>query len=543
MIKSLFSRRQSIKPRNKVGDNGRRARLQMENLDDRVLLAGNVQATMSPFVSGQLTITGDIASNSVKISPSPINPLLLRVQGVMTSVNTVAYVDFVASSISSIQIDMTQGGADSVAIDNFKVLNKLSFTSAGTGNDSFTTTSVTANQVDISANLGGAASATVSMTNSIVAGAVMIRTGNGADRVTLDTGRIGSVMINTGLGTAGDAVTVTNFLGTPTVPGIGVLQITTPDGNDAINVTKTSMTSLSIFAGNGNNRINVDSPLIRGTATIFSGNGNDTIDFKATSVRYLNINADGGLNRVRVYDTNVVLTMNIVGATDLAISNTTVGSISGIFSGPGSTINVNGLTVNSGNLSVGAGNSSTVNLTNVTLLGGNVFVNVADSCTVILNTLSVSDEIYITAGNLTNRIDVLDTQAESLHINNGVGDTLFNIVNCVFAGGTGVSLNTGDGNHRINIIGLDVVTADPMFFFGLVISTGLIGDNDVYLANVNVLDGMIVNLSNGINTVAVDAVVVDWGVINAGTGSSDLLIDYNPGASSGFVALGFEGFI
>ncbi|MFM7318700.1 MAG: hypothetical protein ACKO5E_17285 [bacterium] len=543
MMKSLFSRRQSIKPRTKVGASGRRADLHIDHLDERVLLAGNVQATMSPFVSGQLTITGDIASNSIKISPSPSNPLLLRVQGNLTSVNTVAYVDFVASSISSIQIDMTQGGADTVALENFKVLNKLSFTSAGTGNDSFTTTNVTANQVDVSANVGGTASAIVTMTNSIVAGLVNIRTGNGSDRVTLDTGRIGTVSINTGLGTANDTVTVTNFLGTATVPGIGVLQIVTPDGDDTINVNKTSMTSLSINAGNGNNRINVDSPLIRGTASIFSGNGNDTIDFKATSVRYLSINADGGTNRVRVYDTNVVMTMSIVGATNLSISNTTVGSISNIISGPNSTIIVNGLTVNSGNLFVQAGNNSYVGLTNVNLLGGNAIVNVADACTVVLDTLFVSDEIYINAGNLTNRIDVLNTQAESLHINNGVGDTVFNIVSCVFIGGDGVSLNTGDGNHRINIIGLDVATADPMFFFGLVISTGLIGDNDVYLSQLNVLDGMVVNLGNGINTVAVDAVVVDWGVINAGTGASDVLIDYSPGTSSGFVALGFEGFI
>jgi hypothetical protein len=544
MITSLFNRRQVKNSSAKQGVKGRRTGLEMENLDDRVLLAGNVQAALDPFVAGLLNIKGDIAGNSIRISPSPINPvLLLRVQGLTTSVNTVAYVDFVASSISSIQIDMTQGGSDSVFIDNFKVLNKLSFTSAGTGGDLFQTTKVTANQVDVSANVGGAASATVTMTNTTVAGAVNIRTGNGTDRILLDTGRIGSISINTGLGLASDAVTINNFAGTATVPGIGMLQIVTADGSDTINVKDASMTMLNIFGGNGNNRINVDSPLIRGSANILTGSGNDIIDFKAKSVRYLAINADGGNNKVTVSDTNVTQTLAIFGANDLDILNTTVGSISNIISGPNSDINLSGLTISSGDLNVATGSSSIVNLSGVSLLDGDININTDDFTTVKIDTVAVAGEIYITTGDFTNLIEVANTQAESLHILNGNGNTTINVFTSVFMGGTGVSINTGNGDHRINIIGLDVMTADPMLFIGLVINTGLLGDNDVYLSQLNILDGMLINLSNGINTVAVDAVIVDYGVINAGVGASDLFIDYNPGASSGFVVLGFEGFI
>jgi hypothetical protein len=117
--------------------------------------------------------------------------------------------------------------------------------------------------------------------------------------------------------------------------------------------------------------------------------------------------------------------------------------------------------------------------------------------------------------------------------------TYFNINSSSFIGGDGVSLVTDDGTH-------DIYFYDVMIDGGLIIQAGYpsgTGDNNVTLDYLTVLDGMFINLSNGINTVSVFYVQVDYGAIIAGAGINDLFINDPSSNSWGFFVVDFEGFI
>ena len=262
-----------------------------DNLDGRVLLAGNVSAVLTnsllmPATSGTLVIKGDIAANNIEISPSPVNPLMLRVKGITTSVNTVAYNDFVLSAISSIDVTMLNKNC-TVTMKDFKILNNITFT-AGTGSDTLTLSNVAANQIKVATS--SATPDYISISNVIVAGSASIKTGAGADIVSLNGGRIGSLNIDTGAGGAVDTVTVSNFASaTPGVPGIGQLTVTTYGGSDRIDVASSSLTTLTIAAGDGDNTVNVAAPFIRSSTSITTGAGSDRITFTSPSAKSVKI--------------------------------------------------------------------------------------------------------------------------------------------------------------------------------------------------------------------------------------------------------------
>jgi hypothetical protein len=524
MITSLFNRRSLKKNTRKSVSSRRQLNLGMENLDGRVLLAGNVLAQMTTPTSGILQIKDQPggASNQIKIAIVPASsPLLLRVQGVSTSVNSVAFVDFVASSISSIDIQMTNGGSDRVDFDatNFKVLNLLNFKSDGTGADVFTTNRLTSNQVTISANVLNTAGATVKMLSPTVSGQVLINTGNGSDDISLVNGtsggtgvKIGTLRIDTaGSSYPGDTVTITDFTTVGSVPGIGQLFINSTFGDHRTTIKNTSMTTLAITANGGNNFVSVTSPLIRQSASYKNlSSGYDDIDFQANSVKTLNIDTDSGFyDRVNVHDT-VVTGPNPIASAALEINADAYGADVFLFN----------VTVNSGDINIKTDDYSAIYLYSV-FDGGEITIN------------SVDD---------TRAIVVYDTDAESLHIQNGLSTmltTYFNINSSSFIGGDGVSLVTDDGTH-------DIYFYDVMIDGGLIIQAGYpsgTGDNNVTLDYLTVLDGMFINLSNGINTVSVFYVQVDYGAIIAGAGINDLFINDPSSNSWGFFVVDFEGFI
>ena len=93
----------------------RRRMATLETLEDRTLLSGNVTAVLAS-TTGVLSINGDTGNNKITIEPTPGNPLDIRVLGNVvltpptgfdiTTVNSVAFTDFMASSITSINITM-----------------------------------------------------------------------------------------------------------------------------------------------------------------------------------------------------------------------------------------------------------------------------------------------------------------------------------------------------------------------------------------------------------------------------------------------------
>jgi hypothetical protein len=126
---------------------------------------------------------------------------------------------------------------------------------------------------------------------------------------------------------------------------------------------------------------------------------------------------------------------------------------------------------------------------------------------------AANGDVDVTVGDFAYYVSVYSTTALSLNISAGNGDTYFYLANVSVADGSGLNLNTGDG------------------------------DNTIELINLLVLDGLHINCGSGINTVAVDTVIADFGTINSGSGDSNLFIDMNPGTSEGFDTEGFDGFI
>ena len=79
----------------------------IDNLDERVLMAGNVSTSLVAF-PGSLYIKGDNGNNTIQLTKLT-SPDRVRVQGVATSVNNVGYKDILMSDFTSLQIDMGLG--------------------------------------------------------------------------------------------------------------------------------------------------------------------------------------------------------------------------------------------------------------------------------------------------------------------------------------------------------------------------------------------------------------------------------------------------
>jgi hypothetical protein len=252
----------------------RRTALSFEALEDRLLLSGNVLATLDP-TTHVLNIVGDIGNNAIHLSQvAPAGVPMLRVSGDLflpgpppnapdvTTVDAVGFMDFDLSSITSIHITMLDGN-DSVVMgtgptSGFAVPGNITIT-AGAGADNFAFNNITANIISVTANGPGAD--TVAL-NTIKAGEVDVTTGTGADSVSLNAVNIGTVKINTGSSTATDtatdSVTIANCPGLPDRPAIGILSIISGDGTVADSVTGTTAGVVTIAAGNGNKTITLD---------------------------------------------------------------------------------------------------------------------------------------------------------------------------------------------------------------------------------------------------------------------------------------------
>ncbi len=244
-------------------------------------MTGNVTAVLVAR-TGVLNIAGDASNgnNGITIAASPI-PGDIRVSGNVklalppttppslpdvTTVNGVAYTDFVASSITGINVAMANGN-DTVLVNPsgatpLAIGGNLAITLGG-GTDVVTVGALGANQVAIKANGPGADAISLAGTT---AGLVSIQTGTGADKVSLKGGSIGTATINTGAGPAADSISVTGFPAIATKPGIGLLSIVAGDGPNAIVADNLAATQVTIKAGAGANAIDASGDTISGLA-------------------------------------------------------------------------------------------------------------------------------------------------------------------------------------------------------------------------------------------------------------------------------------
>lgn len=255
-------------------------------------MSGQVTAVLAP-TTGVLSIVGDKANNSITIGASPIlgdirvsgnvklslPPTVPPTLPDVTSVNGVAYTDFVASSITSINVNMKDG--------NDTVLVNPSGTAAltiggnltivlGAGTDTVTTRSIVANQVSVSA--AGPGADAISLTNT-KAGSLNIAGGTGVDAVALNGGVIGTALITTAASKASGSISVQNFPSSPTKPGIGLLSILAGDGNTSIAADNLVAGQVSLRAGSGTNTIDASGDTVNGGGglSITAGLGGSSI--------------------------------------------------------------------------------------------------------------------------------------------------------------------------------------------------------------------------------------------------------------------------
>ncbi len=374
------------KNRNRRPLSTRRTLLNLEALEERTLLSGNVTATLVPpsggppgVAPGTLLLNGDIGNNNISITEAggliTVTGNLVFAPGTppdLTTVNGVHSISFQGSgpnAVTNIQVSMMNGN-DTVNVGGtggLAIPNNLTIT-AGSGKDTFSTTGVSASQITISATGPGADTITMTNTN---AGAATLTTGAGANTITLNnnssnTMKIGTVVINAGGGgtTSNDSVTVENFasVGNPPVSGIGQLIVNTPsNGNNTISVTNTTLTTTMLSAtGTGNNTITLASPKVLQGTTILAGTGNNAITVSG-ALNTLSLNTGGGS---ATFDGSSASSAHI-----------TVGK------GP-STVDVSGDTIGAGGLGVNVGTPGNTALDEVTVnndaVAGALAVNVFD---------------------------------------------------------------------------------------------------------------------------------------------------------------------
>jgi hypothetical protein len=264
----------------------------LEVLEDRTLLSGNVTATLN-VNTGVLSIVGDIGNNNIQLTQiNPFGVAEIRVAGVLsipaappfapdfTSVNAVSFTDFTLSSITSMNIDFTQGGNDKVVmgtpVTGFTLPNNITISqnsAANPGTGTYTLNNITANKISI-ANTGGKNTVTL---NTVQAGSLAVTEGGGADTVTLNGDVVGTATINTGGG--GDTVTIVNSpVGGPPAnrPAFGVLTVNTGDapagGTNTIAMTGSSAGILSFTEGAGTtNHVTLTNSLVSVSAFIKTG--------------------------------------------------------------------------------------------------------------------------------------------------------------------------------------------------------------------------------------------------------------------------------
>jgi hypothetical protein len=244
----------------------------------------NVTIMLNP-ATGLLSIMGDGGNDAFTVMQS--SPGLLQIAGINTLINqSSSPATYMLSSISAIAVSLFNGN-ESVSMKDIPIAGTLSIV-AGSGSDSLTLDTITANVLNLSAAGPGADSITLNNLTlgsaTVVAGAnaILALSGwNSAGAVMLTAGNNATVSVNdlTALGdldlTVGDntqAVTVKES----TANTLNIHQ-TGSTGSPLFDLEYDTLNNLMLQAGNGNNRL-VFSHLKVAIQLIASlGNGTNTL--------------------------------------------------------------------------------------------------------------------------------------------------------------------------------------------------------------------------------------------------------------------------
>lgn len=450
----------------------------IDSLDGRVLLAGNVLASVS---AGTLSILGDAGNNTILLATSPLDPTKLRVTGSATTVNSVLYKEFAFSDFTKLSIDMGSG-KDSVSLTKFKVGTSIQIVTSGTGDDKISLDTVTTTTLNIySNNTNPPAPANVQnpksdvmLNNDTVTGTTTVLTGNGNDSITVLAGKYGNVNINTG-----DNL---NFSVSASVPV------------DAVYFSPVSAKAVSIVSGTGDHAIDVVNTSVN-SLYICAGNSSSGYACDCVSLHTSHINV-----------ANVEILKSVAGY-----------SLPCVLPGQQSTPTLDGTCCPPYALYICAGDNIDINVDTVTALNGDIDISVG---------ANTWDPMF----NHVSMFNVSNSNAKAMHLNVGDGDYDIMIANDNAVGGTGFTLNTqgvlGTGDKNILLSALNV-DGDYSSTYGDSVFVVIVSNNALS-NNVIVVD-----------TVTVDVTSPIFSFISGNFGPLNDFFDIQDGTSWGFDVINF----
>jgi hypothetical protein len=264
----------------------RRIQLEVETMESRTLLAGNVLASV---VNGDLMIKGDNLGNAIRIWAIGANqyrviPVNASIYGPTTINGTTEYV---ANGVTrDISVKML-GGDDFVHLLDGNsprlVAPRNVKLDMGAGNDT-----AWVDQVQINGKLkvlGGDGNDQMPIVSSLIKGATTIDAGKGDDALYLNGSEFDGGVTAT-MGDGRDVVVDgTNAGGgQPGAVFKGKVQITLGKGDDIVSaVTSRFLKSLSISGNAGNDTVNASLSEFDGPIIVDGGGGTDTLNFMLAS--------------------------------------------------------------------------------------------------------------------------------------------------------------------------------------------------------------------------------------------------------------------
>jgi hypothetical protein len=164
-------------------------RFSFERLEDRTVLNGTV---MVSGAGGALTLTGDTSSNYLLIRQAGVTArggVNIRVQGLATTVDNVdtgtSGGAFTFTGITSIAIDLSQGGNDHLTLINTNIAGDMAIGFGG-GSDMLAMANVKADDVAVSLGAGNDVASVVNVALTATSGGFALDAGNGRDTVVLN---------------------------------------------------------------------------------------------------------------------------------------------------------------------------------------------------------------------------------------------------------------------------------------------------------------------------------------------------------------------
>ena len=245
----------------------------IQSLENRALLTGNVQASLS---GPHLSVTGDPADNQLEVTVIDNKVVLRGLTG--TTINGSAELFVIAAGTDTVPGNITiatGAGNDSVVLSRNVIIAGVVWLDGGDGNDALSVTGATFRST---LNIyGRAGNDTISVKDSTTEGLLRIKGKSGDDLISLtNLTADGEIRIDGGSGA--DGVSFNN------VTTHSSTRINTGAGNDDISIRGSALNgALRIRTRQDSDMVQMDGNTVNGPVSINSGRNSDAVQLKNTN--------------------------------------------------------------------------------------------------------------------------------------------------------------------------------------------------------------------------------------------------------------------